>query len=209
LKVVILPGRKARENNFFTTVVVVFSNSTVNFTESHAIMVKDFGIPVPSWYQGYVNSLGNRNFIEVLRENLQGTPAVLLGLQQDLWDYAYAPGKWTVKEVLIHLTDCERIFCYRALRFARNDKTELPGFDENEYAPNCFAHKRSETSIIEEYKAVRNATLTLFENFDSLMMTRTGTANGNEFSVSMIGAIIAGHEIHHKKILQERYGIMS
>ena len=170
-------------------------------------MVKDFGLPVPTWYQGYVNSLEKRNYMEVLRENLKATPSLLLALAEEKWDYAYAPGKWTVKEVILHLTDCERIFSYRALRFARNDKTELPGFDENEYAPNSFAHKRSEISVIEEYKAVRNATLTLFDSFDSLMLSRTGTANGNEFSVNMIGAIIAGHEIHHKKILHDRYGL--
>jgi uncharacterized damage-inducible protein DinB len=122
-------------------------------------MENDFGIPVPSWYKGYVTSIGNKNFMDVLLENYKSTPALLLSLTGDKWNYSYSPGKWTVKEVLLHLTDCERIFAYRALRFARNDKTELAGFDENQYAPHAHAGRRSEVSIIEEYKAVRNATL--------------------------------------------------
>jgi len=169
-------------------------------------MQTDFKVLVPAWYQGYVNILGKRNFLDVLRDNYQSTPALLLSLPQGKWNYAYSPGKWTVKEVLLHLTDCERIFAYRALRFARNDKTELPGFDENEYAPNSFAEKRSEVSIIEEYKAVRNATITLFNYMDDELLKRTGVANDVEFSVSIIGAIIAGHELHHLQILKDRYG---
>ncbi len=168
-----------------------------------------YGVSVPHWYQGYINELGSRNFIQVLRESYGRNPALLLSIPQDKWNYAYSPGKWTVKEVLLHLTDSERIFAYRALRFARNDKTELSGFDENEFAPNSNAAKRSDVSIIEEYKAVRNATLTLFEYFDEEMINRTGYANGHEFSVRMVGAIIAGHELHHFQILKDRYGIDS
>lgn len=166
-----------------------------------------YKVSVPSWYQGYVNTVGNRNFLDILREYYQKTPSLLLSLTGEQWNISYAPGKWTVKEVLLHLTDCERVFAYRALRFARNDKTELPGFDENEYAPNSHAAKRSEVSIIEEYKAVRNATLTLYNYFDEEMLNRTGFANGHEFSVRLLGAIIAGHELHHFQILKDRYGI--
>ena len=170
-------------------------------------MVTEFRVVVPAWYQSYVSVLGKRNFMDVLRDSYQSTPALLLSLPQGKWNYSYSPDKWTVKEVLLHLTDCERIFAYRALCFARNDKTELPGFEENEYAPNSFAEKRSEVSIIEEYKAVRNATITLFNYMDEELLKRTGIANSVEFSVGLIGAIIAGHELHHLQILKDRYGI--
>ncbi len=166
-----------------------------------------YGVSIPSWYQGYVNTIGKHKFLDVLRQSYQSTPSLLLSLTGEQWNFAYAPGKWTVKEVMLHLTDCERIFAYRALRFARNDKTELPGFEENEYAPNAHAGRRSEVSIIEEYKAVRNATITLFNYFDEEMLNRTGYANGHEFSVKLTGAIIAGHEVHHLQILKDRYGI--
>ncbi|MDQ3049724.1 MAG: DinB family protein [Bacteroidota bacterium] len=166
-----------------------------------------YGVSVPDWYQGYINALRSRDFMKVLRESYGRNPALLLSIPDNKWNYSYSPGKWTVKEVLLHLTDCERIFAYRALRFARNDKTELSGFDEDEYAPNSNAAKRSDVSIIEEYKAVRAATLTLFEYCDKEMLSRTGYANGHEFSVQMVGAIIAGHELHHFQILKDRYGI--
>ena len=170
-------------------------------------MENNYGVSIPSWYQGYVNAIGKRNYLDVLRESYQSTSSLLLSLQQEKWNYSYSPGKWTVKEVILHLTDCERIFSYRALRFARNDKTELSGFDENEYAPQAHAGRRSEVSIIEEYIAVRKSSLTLFEYFDDEMLKRTGTANGYEFSVLLIGTIIAGHELHHLQILKERYGV--
>jgi len=171
-------------------------------------MEKKYGVPVPTWYQGYVNQIGDADFIEVLRKQYESTPTLLLSIPLEKWNYAYSPGKWTVKEVILHLTDCERIFAYRALCFARNDKTNLPGFDENDYAPNSAAAHRSEVSIIEEFKAVRKATITLFEYFNNEMMLRTGFANGHEFSVELVGTIIAGHELHHLQVLKERYGLL-
>jgi hypothetical protein len=108
--------------------------------------------------------------------------------------------KVTVAELVIHLLDSERVFAYRALRFSRGDKTELPGFDENEvYSFRSRGEQNRCVSIIEEYKAVRNATIAMFQNFDEDMLLRTGTANDNEFSVKLLGAIIAGHETHHLK----------
>jgi hypothetical protein len=120
-------------------------------------------------------------------------------------DVAYAPGKWTVRELLCHIMDAERIFCYRALRFARNDKTPLSGFEENDYAPQANAAGRSLQKIASEMSHLRASTIDLFESFTPEMLTRKGSANKNEISVMAIGFIISGHETHHRKILQERY----
>jgi len=120
-------------------------------------------------------------------------------------DHAYAPGKWTIRELLCHIMDAERIFCYRALRFARNDKTPLSGFEENDYAPQANASARSLQKIAGEMAHLRASTIDLFESFAPEMLTRKGTANKNEISVVAIGFIIPGHETHHRKILQERY----
>jgi hypothetical protein len=170
-------------------------------------METDYVVSVPLWYRGYVDTVGNRNYLEILREHYESTPALLLAMPEEKWNFAYAPAKWTVGELMMHIADSERVFAYRALRFARNDKTELPGFDENEYVPVLHAERRTGVSIIEEFKAVRNSTIVMFENFDDEMLKRTGIANGNEFSVKLLGAIIAGHETHHLRILKERYEV--
>jgi uncharacterized damage-inducible protein DinB len=120
-------------------------------------------------------------------------------------DFAYAPGKWTVRELLCHIMDAERIFAYRALRFARNDQTPLSSFEENDYAAQANAAGRSLQKIVSEMTHLRASTIDLFESFTPEMLTRKGTANKNEISVVAIGFIISGHETHHRKILQERY----
>ncbi|HMT28633.1 MAG TPA: DinB family protein, partial [Bacteroidia bacterium] len=101
--------------------------------------LEKYGVEIPEWYQGYVNSIGNSDFTDVLLNQYTATPGFLEKIPVEKWDYSYASGKWTIKELLIHVIDCERIFAYRALRFARNDQTELPGFEENDYAPNSGA----------------------------------------------------------------------
>lgn len=167
--------------------------------------LNDFGVVVPEWYQGYVDAVEGVNFFEVLNKQLQETLAFLNQIKAEGWDFAYAPGKWTIKELLVHLVDCERIFCYRALCFARNDQTELSGFDENSYVLDSGAIHRTPLSIINEYLSVRSATIQLFKNFDDIMLMRTGTANGKKFSVKLLGVVIAGHEKHHIKIISEKY----
>lgn len=170
-------------------------------------METDYVVSVPLWYRSYVDSLRDKDYMNVLLEHYESVPALLLSMPEEKWNYAYAPAKWTVAELLMHLVDSERIFAYRALRFARNDKTELSGFDENAYVPTIHAERRTGVSIIEEYKSVRNATICMFRNFDTEMLQRTGIANKNEFSVKLLGAIIAGHETHHLRMLKERYDV--
>ena len=119
--------------------------------------------------------------------------------------YAYAPGKWTLKEMLQHLIDAERVFTYRALCFARKESQTLPSFDENEYAGNSFANNRSWENLSEEFMAVRQATILLFESFSPEMLSNTGKAGSNELSAEQIGFITVGHFNHHYKIIKERY----
>ena len=117
----------------------------------------------------------------------------------------YAPGKWTPKEMLLHIIDAERIFTYRALRFARGDAQALPGFDENFFATNSEANARSMSSLLTEYHAVRAATISLFSNLNAAQLDRLGSANGAPTSVRALLFITAGHERHHLGILRERY----
>ncbi|NNL82280.1 MAG: DinB family protein, partial [Winogradskyella sp.] len=112
---------------------------------------------------------------------------------------------WTIKDILLHLIDTERVFSYRALRIARGDSTPLPGFDQDLYVENALARNRTMTSLIEEYKSLRQSTLTLFKTFTPEMLISTGTASDSAISVRAIGYILSGHENHHKIIIEDRY----
>jgi len=140
-----------------------------------------------------------------LQDNLQATKNLILSLPAEMLAYRYAEGKWTIKEILVHISDDERIYAYRALRFARNDKTELPGFEQDDYARYSGANERDLNDILEEFTTVRNATISLFNNFDNEALTRAGVANGNIMSVRAAAYHIAGHELHHINIIKERY----
>lgn len=120
-------------------------------------------------------------------------------------NFAYAPGKWTVKQVLQHITDTERIFAYRALRFARKDQTPLSGFKENDYAVVARVDHREWLDLVEEFQMVRVTTEHLFRSLSEEEMFRSGTANESPFTVLSIGYIILGHAIHHRRVLEERY----
>jgi uncharacterized damage-inducible protein DinB len=119
--------------------------------------------------------------------------------------HAYAPGKWTIKELLQHIIDAERVFAYRALCFARKDAASLPGFDENNYADNSYANERDWQSLVDELKAVRKTTEILFDSFNTDMLNHSGIANNNPVTVNAIGFIIVGHLNHHMNIISERY----
>jgi len=119
--------------------------------------------------------------------------------------FRYEPDKWTMKDILAHIVDDERVFAYRALRFARNDKTELPGVDQDVDAENARANERNISDILDEYNKVRDSSIALFKSFNEKMITSCGTAGGYNVSVSALGYLIAGHERHHLKIIKERY----
>jgi len=159
------------------------------------------------YYKPYIDLVQEVNFLNTLKVNLEKTTAWLQQLTDEQWNYRYEAGKWSVKEVWLHLLDAERVFAYRALRIARGDQTPLAGFDQNVYVPNSKAANRSGASIIAEYRAVRTATITLFENLDEEMLNQVGTASDSPVSALALGYIITGHELHHSNILRERYGV--
>lgn len=140
-----------------------------------------------------------------LKENFDKTKEFMLSLPEEKLTYRYAKNKWTIKEILVHIIDDERIYAYRALCFARNDKTELPGFEQDDYALFSNANERSIENILNEYEAVRNATITLFESFDEAALLRKGIANKNKATVRALGYHLAGHELHHINIIKEKY----
>ena len=129
----------------------------------------------------------------------------LCGRDEDDGDFRYAPDKWTAKQVLGHLCDSERIFAYRALRIARGDQTPIEGFEQDDYVRNGPFAQIPLSEIIEDYIAVRRATLTLLRNLDEPAWTRRGVANKSEVTVRALAYIIAGHELHHRRILEEKY----
>jgi uncharacterized damage-inducible protein DinB len=123
----------------------------------------------------------------------------------DKFDYRYAEGKWTIKDILQHLIDTERIFAYRALRFSRNDLTPLSSFDENEYVIEAKANRRSIQELLTELAVVRQATLSLFKTFSEEELLRIGTASSKPISVRALGFVIIGHQNHHQRFFEERY----
>ena len=123
----------------------------------------------------------------------------------DKFDYSYAEGKWTIKEIIQHIIDTERIFAYRALRISRNDKTPLPGFDENDYVDNTNAKRRGIQDLLSEFSAVRHSNLLMYKSFSDEQLRRIGIASNNEVSVRALGFLILGHLKHHQKVFQERY----
>lgn len=158
------------------------------------------------YYKSYIDLVSSSdNFIDILELTHKKTNELLDLVTEEKGNYTYAEGKWTIKELLVHLIDAERIFCNRALRFARNDKTDLPGFDHDNYVLNSRANERSLFDIICEFDSVRNATINLFKGFNEEMLERKGKANNNELTVLAIAYIIAGHETHHIKVLAEKY----
>lgn len=160
---------------------------------------------IPPFYKGYVKLVEQPDILQALRISGYRTMELIHSIPEAKKDFSYGEGKWTIREVLCHMVDAERIFAYRALRFARNDKTPLAGFDEKEYAPYLNATSRSLRQIADEMQHLRSTSVYLFEGFSEEMLKRKGTANNNEMSVGALGFVIAGHEIHHCNILRERY----
>ena len=160
---------------------------------------------VPSFYKNYVKQIEETDLLQALRISGHRALELVHSIPEEKADYRYAEGKWSTRELLCHMIDAERIFAYRALRFARNDKTPLAPFEENDYAPQANASGRSLQKIAAEMAHLRSATIDLFEGFTPEMLIRKGTVNKNELSVVALGFIIAGHETHHCNVLKERY----
>lgn len=154
----------------------------------------------------YVDLLPDDGLVlQHLKDNLQVVKDLMAAQPEAKLSQPWKAGEWTVKEILVHMMDAERIFAYRALRFARNDQTELPGFEQDDYVPNSGANERTIESILEEYSTMRMATIALFANLDDAALLRSGFANKNPMSVRAAVYQIAGHELHHLHSIQENY----
>lgn len=157
------------------------------------------------FYKNYIDHATDAQIIEGLEQNLKTVVSFYSNIPADKHDYAYSEGKWTIKDILLHVIDTERIFAYRALRIARGDQTPLAGFDQDNYIAPAQAKQRSMLNLIEEYITVRQATISLFKSFNSLTLLKLGKASDADISVRAIGYILTGHENHHITIIKKRY----
>jgi hypothetical protein len=157
------------------------------------------------YYNNYVKLVPEGDLLAQLEKQGAETQKLLRALDEKKSEHRYEPGKWSIREVVGHLSDAERVFTYRALRFARADATALPGFDQDVWAKTTNAHSQTLVSLLDDFRALRAATITLFGGFDAAAWDRTGTASDNKVSVRALAWITSGHEIHHVNILKERY----
>jgi len=157
------------------------------------------------YFNVYINKVGKKTLLKALEDGRDNTVQFFESIPESKLEYAYAEGKWTPKELLLHLIDAERVFSIRALFFARTDDANLSSFDENVFAKNSYANARSINNLIEEYKSVRQATIALFASLSEAALKKTGKASGSVLSTRASGFIICGHEIHHTQVIQERY----
>ncbi len=157
------------------------------------------------YYGTYVNKVADGDIVATLKAQVGPTVAFLRSIPEARAGHRYAEGKWSIREMVGHLSDAERIFTYRALRIARADSTPLPGFDENEFVKRSRLDDRNFGSLIAEFESVRGATISLFDGLFPEEWTRHGTASGKEVSARALAWITAGHELHHVGVLKERY----
>lgn len=158
-----------------------------------------------AFYAGYVAGVPEGDLLATLEHQLDDALVQFGAIGEEHGDHAYAEGKWSIKQVILHVTDAERIFAYRALRIARGDETPLPGFEENAFAANSLAETRTVRDLAEEFGHVRRATLALLRPLTAEAGARRGTASGKGVTVRALAWILAGHAAHHLRILRERY----
>lgn len=159
----------------------------------------------PPYFEAYVSRVTGSDLLPELEKGKKNLIDFFSSIPAEKHNYRYAEGKWTIKEILGHLIDAERIFAYRALRFSRNDSTPLPGFDEDAYVPQSNAANRSMEHLLKEYAAVREASITFFESITEEMSLRQSSSNGKTVSVRAFGYMIQGHQQHHIDVIGERY----
>ena len=183
---------------------MVTSTSSSRVAEANPL-----GRPLPDeyapYYATYIKLVPDTGILMLLRDQLAETEALLREFRADRADHRYAAGKWSVKEVVGHIADSERVFAYRALRFARGDRTPLPGYEQDDFIRGGNFGARPLPEIAGELRSVRMATITLFAGLSEEALLRRGPANNVEFSVRALAWIIAGHERHHATVLRERY----
>jgi len=159
----------------------------------------------PEYYENYIPLVKEDNILDALLAGKEETISFFKSIPADLEVYAYEPGKWSIEEVLNHCIDTERIFCYRALRFARNDFQQPLPFDQDAYVMNAELAHRTLADQIEEFETVRNATISLYKSFSNDVLLRTGQTAAGKASVLALGFAMCGHTIHHIKVIKEKY----
>jgi uncharacterized damage-inducible protein DinB len=157
------------------------------------------------YMETYISLVKGEHIFEEMFQSYIDTMELVTSLDPETLHYRYAPGKWTILGIMQHLIDTERIFAYRALRFARKDTTELPGYDQEQYTKTSNADNRDINDMVREFSLVRSTTIELFKSFDGEMLAQKGVANGKSVTVKALLFAIAGHEMHHRNIIQERY----
>ncbi|MBL0152738.1 MAG: DinB family protein [Chitinophagaceae bacterium] len=160
---------------------------------------------VPEWYHGYIKAAEGEDLTAMLHNQQQTVTAFLASIPEDMRDYRYAPGKWTIRDLVQHINDGERVFAYRSLSFARFDPAPLPGFDENDWADNSGASTRNWDDLVAEFKSLRESSVLLFKSFSEAQLEASGTASDKSNYVRAFGFIMVGHLEHHVKIIKERY----
>lgn len=159
----------------------------------------------PTFSKKYIESVKSENIIKELRDQVIDIQAIISEIPEDREEYVYAEGKWNIKEIIGHIIDAERVLGYRALRFARKDRTPLPGYDENLYVANANFSKQTLYSLGHEFAIVREANLALFKVWDEEALSQIGVANNSEISVRALLFMIAGHASHHMNVIKEKY----
>jgi hypothetical protein len=157
------------------------------------------------FYHKYINTVKQQDVIKALKKSSEAFNELLKKMPRKKIDHAYGQGKWTIKELLQHVIDAERVFAYRALRFARKDAAPLASFDENAWAESAKASSRKWDDMVREFKAVRKSTEIMFASFDEEQLLCSGTASNNSINVVALGFIAAGHVAHHANIIRDRY----
>lgn len=160
---------------------------------------------VNPYFHRYIQLVPEQDALKYLQNNLDKSMGFLSSISEEQSLFSYAPGKWTIKEVLGHMIDTERVFAYRAMRIARNDKTNLPGFEENDYVAAAHFNQTKWADLLQQFKNLRITTIDLFASFDEAAMQREGSANNAPTNVKALMFITAGHEMHHLGVLKERY----
>lgn len=158
-----------------------------------------------AYFAGYVNLAKGEDLLVELERVAEQSLEIFNSISDTQADLSYQRGKWSIKQLVQHLIDTERVFCYRALSFARGDQQNLPGFEENEFADNDYSSKRSWSDIIKEYVLVRETTIAMFDSFSESVLDQSGRANNVNFTPRILGWVLVGHDLHHLNVLKERY----
>jgi hypothetical protein len=191
---------------FFKSPLLTQSSLTLLFSFTLTLNFHRFILLVyPNFYKPYVILSESQPLTLALNELGKNAVNFYEHLQKEQWNYSYAPGKWTIKDILGHIIDTERVMSFRALCFGRRDLAKLPGFEQNDYARNGNYKERDPKDLIQEFHLLRQSNIIMFKGFSPEDLEQTGIASNGEFSVKALGYIIAGHEVYHQKIIENRY----